>query len=219
MMKKIALALLSCTLFTAPARATENYPWVLDTAHCTFPTYPREAARNEETGTTTLEFLIRTDGSIAATLVKHSSGSPVLDMAAQDALARCNFKLHAAVTPREEVWQKMAYVWQLSDAEGPLQRRIDFSTCARAPYPAGARKRDMTGTVSLGLLVKSDGAVRETRLVGSSGHPELDSATRTAMSACRFLDGPAKAVDDEWVTMDYAWTVEDLPRQVVRKKN
>ncbi|MDQ2819590.1 MAG: energy transducer TonB [Pseudomonadota bacterium] len=217
-MKKMSLALLCFTLFNAPVQAADNFPWVLDTAHCIFPDYPREAARNEETGTTMLEFLIRTDGSIAATLVKTSSGSQALDMAAQDALAKCNFKLQGA-EPKEEMWQKMAYVWQLSDSDGLLQRRIDLTTCGRTPYPAGARKRDMTGTLSLGLLVRPDGSVRETRLTAGSGHPELDSATRTAMAACRFLDGPARAVEDEWVKMDYVWTQDDWPPTAIRKKN
>jgi TonB family protein len=213
---RLALALL--VSLAQPASAADRYPWVLDTANCTFPDYPREAARNEETGTTVLEFLIRTDGAIAATLVKTSSGSQALDMAAQDALAKCRFKLQVPVAPKEELWQNMAYVWQLEDSDGPLQRRVDFTTCARASYPAGARQRTMTGSLSLGLLVQPDGKVRETRLVRSSGHPELDSATRTAMAACRFLDGPARPTADEWVTMAYAWTEDDLPKQVGRNR-
>jgi len=217
-MKKIPLVLLCFTLFSAPVRAADKYPWVLDTAHCTFPDYPRDAARNEETGTTTLEFLIRTDGSIAATLVKSSSGSQVLDTAAQDALAKCNFKLQGAVVPKEEMWQNMAYVWQLEDSDGPLPRRLDFSTCPRTAYPADARQRTMTGALTLGLLVRPDGTVRETRLVRSSGHPELDSATRKAMAACRFLDGPVKPTADEWATMDYVWSADDLPPPLTRKK-
>ena len=112
----------------------------------------------------------------------------------------------------------MKYVWSLEDSNGPLPRRLDLSTCARAPYPATARRRDMLGTVALGLLVKPDGSVGETRLVRSSGHPELDSATRTAMATCHFLDGPVKPVAEEWATMDYAWLPEDLPQQATRKQ-
>lgn len=186
--------------------------------HCAVPVYPRSALRNEETGTTTLEFLIRTDGSIAATLVKTSSGSQVLDIAAQEALAKCSFKLRAAVAPKEEMWEKVAYMWKLEGNLGQLPRRLDFSTCPRAPYPAGARQRNMTGALTLGLLVRPDGTVRETRLVRSSGHPELDSATRTAMAACHFLDGPVKSTADEWATMDYAWSADDLPPPLTRKK-
>lgn len=217
MIKTTALALLCCTLLTAPARAAENFPWILDTASCTMPEYPREAARNEETGTTMLEFLIRPDGTIAATLVKSGSGSQVLDMAAQDALAKCRFKLRVPAGPREEMWQKMAYVWQLEDSDGPLPRRLDLSTCARAPYPANARTRNLTGSLTLGLLVRPDGSVKEARLVRSSGHPELDSATLGAMARCRFLDGPEKPTANEWATMDYAWLPEDLPKPLKRK--
>ena len=212
----LVLGLLYCT--SAAAGVADNDPWVLDTANCTFPEYPRAAARNEETGTTTLEFLIRTDGTIAATLVKTSSGSADLDIAAQDALAKCRFKLRVPVAPKEETWQKMAYVWTLEDSDGPLPRRLDVSTCARAPYPAAARKRDMQGTLSLGLLVRPNGTVGETRLLRSSGHPELDTATQTAMASCRFLDGPAKPTADEWATMEYEWGPDDLPKPVARKK-
>lgn len=186
--------------------------------HCASPEYPSSALRNEQTGTTTLEFLIRTDGSIAATLVKNSSGSQVLDLAAQEALAKCNFKLRAAVAPKEEMWEKVAYVWRLDGNPRQLPRRIDFSTCARAPYPAAPRQRDMLGALTLGLLVSPDGTVRETRLVRSSGHPELDNAARTAMAACHFLDGPVRPTADEWATMDYVWSADDLPPPRTRKK-
>lgn len=217
-MKKIALTCLCCALLNVPAHAVENLAWELDTVHCISPEYPREAAHHDASRSTGLELLIRTDGAIAATRVRSSSGSQVLDMAAQDALAKCHFKPRTAVAPEEEVWQKLTYVWTPDDNHGLPPRRIDFSTCTRAAYPAEARQHTMPGTLTLGLLVRPDGTVRETRLVRSSGHAELDSVARNAMAACRFLDGPVKPTVDEWATLDYVWSAEDLPEQVRRNQ-
>jgi TonB family protein len=210
----LATILLSSALsLSAPARAMapKDSPWEIDFSSCVMPEYPTEAQRNEHTGRSTLEFLIRTDGSIAASLVKTSSGHGELDAAAQEALSSCRFKLRVPAAPKEEIWQLVMYVWTLEDREEPPQRQIDNSSCQRAAYPKGARDRAMTGALSLALLVRPDGSVRATRVVSSSGHPALDSATRTALSLCRVTEGGSGAVADEWIRMNYVWSESDLP--------
>lgn len=221
-MRKTRLpALLAAFLWTwfaaaMPVHAMDpkDYPWGLDFANCVMPEYPKEAQRNEYTGKTTLQFLIRIDGSIAASMVQASSGHAELDNAAQEALSTCRFKLRLPVAPKEELWQTVMYVWTLEDYDGPVARAIDNSSCARAPYPTAARDRGMTGALVLSLLVRPDGSVHETKVVRSSGHPALDTATRTALAACRFTEGggPAKPTTDEWITMDYVWSEDDLPK-------
>lgn len=197
----------------AQAMAPRDYPWVMDVATCAMPAYPKEAQRHEHTGQTDFEFLVRTDGSIAATMVKTSSGHAELDDAAQDALSQCRFKLRTATVPTEPLWQRVIYVWKLEDRDDPPpQRHIDNGSCARARYPAAARNRTMTGTVHVSLLVRPDGSVSASKIAGGSGHPALDSATRTALAACRFEGGAAAApAADEWITVDYVWSADDLP--------
>lgn len=203
---------------TAAAAPVTRSAWLIDFSTCATPEYPKAAQRNEHTGTVDLEFLVRSDGTIAATLIKSSSGHLELDQAAQDALSKCRFKLQAPVPPKEDIWQPVRYVWTLEDNDGPLPRQIDPATCARAPYPARARDTNMTGSLSLRLLVRPDGTVRDTNLLRTSGHPELDNAARTAMAACRFTDGASKPSVDEWVTMEYVWVESDLPAQARQPK-
>ena len=108
-------ALLLSGMVASPAGAVEpkDDAWVIDVPTCTFPKYPAFAKREGHTGTTTLEFLIRTDGTIAATRVKQSSGHFELDRAAQESLSQCHFKLQVPVAPDDERWQLTNYVWTL----------------------------------------------------------------------------------------------------------
>ena len=217
------IAALVCTLcITGSAHAMDpkDYPWIIDMANCPMPEYPKEAQRNEETGTTDLEMLVRTDGTVAASLVKKSSGHPLLDEAALATLSGCRYTLKGKAVPKEDIWQMVRYVWTLEDAATPDDRQLD-SSCMRAPYPAGARDRTMTGAMTLSLLVRPDGTVRDTRIEGGSGHPALDSATRAALARCRFTQSASAGLPaaDEWITMDYVWSEDDLPKKpAVQKK-
>eukprot|EP01030_Chromulinospumella_sphaerica_P011108 gene11108-10909_t len=53
---------------------------------CAKPEYPKSSLRNEETGVTTVSFLIGVDGSVMESKVTKSSGFRDLDKAAQNAL-------------------------------------------------------------------------------------------------------------------------------------
>lgn len=208
-------AVIACAV-AGPAQAEEPqvHPWLLDFAGCATPEYPKQAQREEHTGRVTLEFLIRTDGSIAASMIKGSSGYPELDEAAQEALSQCRFKLNVPVAPTSARWELVQYVWTLEDAEPAVVQRSIEAGCARAPYPAGAPNRTMTGSLALAFLVRPDGSVRATRIDRTSGYPALDGATRTALAACRFTDGEGAAPTvDEWITLEYMWSEDDWPAQ------
>jgi protein TonB len=84
-----------------------------DANSCALPNYPASAARDGETGTTTLALLVGTDGRVSSARIEHSSGSRVLDRAALNALSLCKFKPAMNNGAAEAGWAQMAYVWKL----------------------------------------------------------------------------------------------------------
>lgn len=104
----------------APTPATTSNTGVMHTAvfadanGCALPEYPARAARNGETGTTTLALLVGTDGHVTSARVEHSSGSRELDRAAVNALSLCRFKPATSNGVPEAGWAQLAYVWTLN---------------------------------------------------------------------------------------------------------
>ncbi|MCS0591103.1 energy transducer TonB [Massilia norwichensis] len=84
-----------------------------DANSCALPAYPASAARNGETGTTTLALLVGTDGRVSSARVLQGSGSRTLDRAALSALSLCKFKPAMNNGVPEAGWAQMAYVWTL----------------------------------------------------------------------------------------------------------
>jgi protein TonB len=84
-----------------------------DANGCALPNYPLNAARNGETGTTTLALLVGTDGRVSSARVQQSSGSRDLDRAALSALSLCKFKPATSNGAPEAGWAQLAYVWKL----------------------------------------------------------------------------------------------------------
>jgi protein TonB len=84
-----------------------------DANSCALPNYPASAARDGETGTTTLALLVGTDGRVSSARIQQSSGSRVLDRAALNALSLCKFKPAMNNGTAEAGWAQMAYVWKL----------------------------------------------------------------------------------------------------------
>ena len=78
--------------------------------------------------------------------------------------------------------------------------------CAPPAYPAGTQEARMGGVSMMAFLVGSDGAVRETRLLKSSGHAILDEAAQAALKLCHFRpalkDGQPVAA---WQPVQYMW--------------
>ncbi len=80
--------------------------------------------------------------------------------------------------------------------------------CAPPVYPAEALQARMSGVSTMAFLVGSDGAVREARLLKSSGHAILDQAAQAALRLCRFTpavkNGQPVAA---WRPVQYAWAL------------
>lgn len=90
-------------------------------------------------------------------------------------------------------------------------RRADFnaSSCTRPEWPRGALRREESGVVTMSFLVGADGAVRGSKVVKSSGFPELDEAALSATAKCRFTPALAEGRPVESsMTTQYVWTLE-----------
>lgn len=85
----------------------------------------------------------------------------------------------------------------------------DANGCAKPDYPVRAARNGETGTVTLALLVGTDGRVQDSRVQTSSGYRELDRAAVNALSMCKFQPamngGTAEA---GWAQLAYVWTLE-----------
>ena len=86
---------------------------VVDFNTCAKPEFPKASLRNEETGTSTVSFLIGVDGRVIDSKITKSSGYRDLDRAAQSALGKCRFKPAMVDGKPEQLWYPVAYVWQL----------------------------------------------------------------------------------------------------------
>lgn len=81
--------------------------------------------------------------------------------------------------------------------------------CAKPDYPVNAARNGDTGTVTLALLVGTDGRVQDARVQRTSGHRELDRAALNALSLCQFKPAMQNGVAQAgWGQIAYVWTLE-----------
>lgn len=86
---------------------------------------------------------------------------------------------------------------------------VDFNSCAKPQYPADSIKAKQEGTVTLKFKVGADGAVQESAIDKSSGHPALDEAARDAIKLCKFVPAKKKGkAVAESVQVQYVWTLK-----------
>jgi TonB family protein len=82
-------------------------------APCAKPVYPRMSLRYDEEGKVTLRFRIGEDGAIMESQIVRSSGFPLLDNAALDALQKCRYKPGMQKGKPIQATYTMQYVWVL----------------------------------------------------------------------------------------------------------
>jgi protein TonB len=98
-----------------------------------------------------------------------------------------------------------------SESSGGMRTAVlaDANGCAKPDYPARAARNGETGTVTLALLVGTDGRVASSRIQQSSGSRELDKAAVSALSMCKFKPAMAGGVPEQaWAQIAYVWTLE-----------
>ncbi|MFC5460853.1 energy transducer TonB [Massilia niabensis] len=80
---------------------------------CLKPKYPLESLLSGRQGTSTLRYLIDTDGTVAEATIGASSGDRRLDVAARDAIAKCRFTPAMAGGKPVRAWVTITYIWEL----------------------------------------------------------------------------------------------------------
>ena len=94
-------------------------------------------------------------------------------------------------------------------AEPEKHAIANFNTCERPKYPAQSLAQKHTGTVTLGFLVGTNGAVKDSKVTKSSGHRLLDEAAHTALTKCMFKPATTQGKPVEaWTAVQYVWTLE-----------
>lgn len=87
---------------------------------------------------------------------------------------------------------------------------VDAKACTRPEYPKNALRNGDTGTVTLALLIGTDGRVAEAKVEKSSGSRELDRAALAGLSLCRFQPGSVDGVAyRSWTQMQYVWSLDE----------
>ncbi|MGJ9418589.1 energy transducer TonB [Massilia sp. CMS3.1] len=128
--------------------------------------------------------------------------------AVQSSLREACLSVATVVVLGAPVWasaagtDKLVPVELAADAPGMIR----FDTCARPVYPEQEAKQNHQGKVTLRFLVGSDGNVKESKVMKSSGYPALDDAALVAISKCSFNPPVANGkLVDAWVPVQYDW--------------
>jgi protein TonB len=86
---------------------------------------------------------------------------------------------------------------------------VDARACQKPEYPRKSIRNEEQGTVVLQFLIGIDGQVVDSRVEKSSGHRDLDSAARAALSLCKFKPGTVDGKPEQsWTRMTYVWKLE-----------
>lgn len=92
---------------------------------------------------------------------------------------------------------------------GSLRTAVLSDGCAVPDYPSRAARNGEEGTVTLALLVGSNGKVSDSRIQKSSGSRDLDKAAISALSSCSFKPAMAGGAPEAgWAQIAYVWKLE-----------
>jgi len=80
---------------------------------CRTPNYPKSSLRRNEEGLVKLRFLVDVDGKVLQSEVVSSSGYPMLDEAAREALALCVFQPATLDGKAVQDWALLQYEWKI----------------------------------------------------------------------------------------------------------
>ncbi|HLN24856.1 MAG TPA: energy transducer TonB [Patescibacteria group bacterium] len=88
--------------------------------------------------------------------------------------------------------------------------KVDASHSCRPPdYPAISRRMGESGAVVVKFLIDENGAVLDSVVETSSGHPRLDDAAREALALCRFTPGTVDGKPERaWARLQYVWKLD-----------
>ncbi|WP_082565784.1 TonB family protein [Duganella sp. Root1480D1] len=159
---------------------------------CPKPVWPAESLRNGEEGSVVLAYLIGMDGRVIESRVEKSSGHPLLDLAAQDGLAKCLFASPETIGRREPTWTRMSYFWTLEGGETPEEAKGRLDEL-RAQAAAGNAEaiyrlswRYFGGDAEVGKNVPE--SLRLLRQSADMGYVHAQVALSMVLEVGRFVD-------------------------------
>jgi protein TonB len=92
------------------------------------------------------------------------------------------------------------------EVPGPLSMTSD---CVLPHYPPASARNGDEGTVTLALLIDTNGTVSSAKIAQSSGYRELDRAALNALSLCSFKPAMANGVaQSAWGRIAYVWRLD-----------
>ena len=84
---------------------------------------------------------------------------------------------------------------------------IDVQSCDKPAYPNRWVDQGTSGNVVMDVLVGADGTVLESKLVQSSGHRYVDTASVRAVETCKAKVAATQS-SPSWSRLTYAWVIQ-----------
>ena len=160
------------------------------------PKFPTSALKKGSEGSVKLQVVLAKDGRVTGTAVLRSSGDPVLDAAAQQAISKWRMK-PSAIGPSDltkgrktivEFKQEalLAAVYPDRTAYFASWKNVDIWMFAPFPaYPLSVRQQHHTGRVLVKAKIGGDGRVASVQVLQSSGYSDLDELAVKAVRLWR----------------------------------
>jgi TonB family protein len=91
----------------------------------------------------------------------------------------------------------------------PQNEKYNPTKCLGPVYPKDALKAKEEGTVTMDLLISTTGVVKQSKILISSGYPELDNAAVEGLTKCHFkpLTYYNGTPIEGWKSMLYVWKI------------
>ena len=164
------------------------------------PKFPSSALKAGSEGSVKLRAVLAKDGHVTSTIILRSSGDPILDTAAQQAVSRWRMK-PSAITPsdvrqgRETIveFKQEALVAAIypdrqayfGTPDHILKKSTAWMFAPFPSYPLSEREQHHTGTVLMKVTIGGDGRVASAQVLRSSGYPALDESAVKAVRLWR----------------------------------
>jgi TonB family protein len=160
------------------------------------PTFPVGALQKGLEGPVKLQVVLAKDGHVTETRVLRSSGDPVPDAVAKQAVSKWKMK-SSAIKPsdltkgRETIIEfkqeaLLAAVYPDRKAYFTSWKNTDIWMSAPFPaYPLSVRRQHHTGKVFVKATIGGDGRVASVQVLQSSGHSDLDELAVQAVRLWR----------------------------------
>jgi TonB family protein len=90
-----------------------------------------------------------------------------------------------------------------------LAASASAAPCVRPTYPPQALRQSEEGVSLLGFLIRADGTVARSVVLGSSGSAALDQEAADSLSRCTFIAGKKDGKPVQiWVAVTYVWALD-----------